>query len=96
MAMKNITDLQVLVAVDHAKQLRGVGNEVWPDILLAETTEQPYKVCFRCLERAIERGYLEYGTSVRSAWITDKGHLLLNEQPNTGPPESLAVRRSTW
>lgn len=49
----------------------------WPYELLAQWTGQPEKVCYRAMERAEENGLLEYGVSLRTAWLTDKGKALL-------------------
>lgn len=40
-------------------------------------TNYPEKVIFRALERTHEHGYLEYGVSLNSAWITKEGRKLL-------------------
>jgi hypothetical protein len=48
--------------------------------ILAATTGQCAKVCWRAMERAHERGYLEFGTSLNSAWLTDKGKELIRWQ----------------
>lgn len=74
MAMKDITDLQVVQA-----QQRWQENQEgqWAYEILATETGQPEKVCYRCMERAAERGLLEYGVSLRTAWLTEKGKALL-------------------
>lgn len=74
MAMKDITDLQVLQA-----QCRYLENTSGPFgyELLAQETGQPVKVCYRCLERAASHGYLDYGVSLRTAWLTPLGEQLL-------------------
>ena len=72
--MKHITDLQVLKA-----QKRWGENPMGPfayEILMSETGESE-KVCYKCMERAEQRGLLEYGVSLRTAWLTDKGEALL-------------------
>lgn len=47
---------------------------------LAQETGQSEKVCFKCLERANDRGYIEFGVSLRTGWLTNKGKALLGEQ----------------
>ena len=79
MAMKDITDKQVLEAVREAQAVRDAETCLWPYELLVKWTGQPEKVCFRCMERAVGRGYLDYGVSLRTAWITDKGKKLILE-----------------
>jgi hypothetical protein len=73
MATKDITDRQVVEA--YRDRERGV--DPWPYELLAAKTREPEKVCYRACERAERRGLLEYGTSLRSGWITEAGRDLL-------------------
>jgi hypothetical protein len=47
-------------------------------------TGQPLKVCYRAMERAHKRGYVEYGVSLRTAWLLPKGLELLQEQMRSG------------
>lgn len=68
MSVKHISDLQVVQAYIHAKI-----SGVWPEDTLAQVTGQPLKVCYRAMERAYRRGLIEYGVSLRSGWLTDKG-----------------------
>ena len=73
MATKDITDRQVLLAYAEI----AAGSMAFADALLQEFTGQPPKVCFRAMERAASRGLIEYGVSLRSGWMTDKGRALL-------------------
>lgn len=73
MATKHISDKQVVEAVAIFNRDRGR----WPYELLAESTGQCEKVCFRAMERACDRGLLEYGVSLRTAWLTEDGRKLL-------------------
>lgn len=80
MATKDISDKQVCEAVRDARAAdwkRG-GKECWPYDLLAERTGQPFKVCWRALERAEARGLIEYGASLRTGWLTQEGEGLLS------------------
>ena len=36
---------------------------------LMETTGAPLKVCWRAIEREVDKGLLDYGTSARFAWV---------------------------
>lgn len=82
MAMKDITDRQ---AVEAQKRWRENQDGPWAYEILSRETGQPEKVCFKCMERAEERGLLEYGVSLRTAWPTDKGlALLAGEDVATG------------
>lgn len=49
----------------------------FPYEALAASTGQPEKVCYRAMERAEKRGLIEYGVSLRTGWLTDKGKALL-------------------
>ena len=73
MARKDVTDKMVCEAVRDYQTF----HDKWPYELLAERTEQPEKVCYRAMERADENGLLEYGVSLRTAWLTDAGMELL-------------------
>lgn len=59
----------------------GVGTPLphvpWPYDLLAERTGECEKVCYRAMERAFARDLIEYGTSLRSGWLTEKGKALI-------------------
>lgn len=76
MATKDISDLQVCQAVHHS-MLNG-GGTVTPLMLL---TEQHYKVCWRALERAIARRFIDYGVSINGAFLCEKGWELLFPDP---------------
>lgn len=73
--MKDVTDAQVCRAVAEywatARSLSGDARFPY-DILHAQTGE-PIKVCFRAMERAAERGLIEYGVSLRTGWLTAEG-----------------------
>lgn len=77
MATKDISDVQVCRAV---KAFRDRDLDLpWPYEALAEETGQPEKVCYRAMERADRRGYLEYGVSLRTSWLTEEGEQLLKD-----------------
>lgn len=104
MATKDISDVEVLRAVAdfraseemdrpvNPRQIFGMAKPEketrWPYVLLMERTGQPMKVCYRAMERADDRGLLEYGVSLRTAWITEKGRALLaSAEKRTGAAE---------
>lgn len=68
MATKDITDSQVVEAFT-ARDGDAISR-------LAATTGQPLKVCFRAAERALRRGLIECGVSLRTGWVTDAGRVL--------------------
>lgn len=73
MATKDITDLMVCQAYQDRQPTE------LPYDLLMQRTGECLKVCYRAMERAHGRGYIEYGVSLRSGWLTDKGKQLLKE-----------------
>ena len=76
MATKDISDKQVVAVVYRYSQ----NYNLWPYQLLAEATGECEKVCVAAIQRATDRGFLEYGTSLRTAWLTDKGLDLLHNR----------------
>jgi hypothetical protein len=76
MPTKDISDKQVCEAykISHAIQL-----DKYPYEILQNTTGQCEKVCYRAMERACSRGYIECGVSLRTGWLTEKGKALLNK-----------------
>ena len=84
MATKNITDYQVCTAYVAAK-LKGV----WPYEILQKETGEPFKVCWRAMERAVGRGLIDYGVSLRTGWITSRGICLISANTSfQGTPHS--------
>ena len=92
MAMKDISDTQVCIAY----QKKDDPLEQWPYQILMRMTNQPEKVCYKACERACNRGFIEYGVSLRSGWLTEKGQELIKiaaqksvegdlQQHTTGP-----------
>lgn len=82
MATKDISDLQVCLAYKECdyqrKQLMGKLIRVpFPYELLSLWTGQPEKVCYRACERADSRGYIDWGVSLRSGWLSEKGYELI-------------------
>ncbi len=89
MARKDVTDLMVCQAYADAKVGRpvmslglfGIGKPLpaypWPYDLLMSRTGECFKVCWKAMERACDRDLIEYGTNLRSGWLTDKGKALL-------------------
>lgn len=88
MATKDITDKMVCLAyAEMRQQLERIRNHPtivdrleYPYEILERTTGQPQKVCYRAMERAADRDYIEYGVSLRSGWLTEKGKALLADQ----------------
>lgn len=82
MAMKHISDRAVCIAVDCyqiAMRHPHAPHVPYPYEILSVILEQPEKVCYRAMERAERRGYIEYGVSLRTGWLTQKGRDLIKE-----------------
>lgn len=79
MATTDITDRQVCLAYLEA----AINKAGWPYDILSANTSQPVKVCIRAMERAHDRGYIEYGVSLRTGWLTDEGKALLRKEEPT-------------
>ncbi|AHC30571.1 hypothetical protein CC53_gp154 [Rhizobium phage vB_RleS_L338C] len=77
MAMKHISDKQVCEAYLAAR----LDSERFPYDYLMEVTGQPFKVCYRCMERACDRGMIEYGVSLRTGWLTEYGFRVAEIEP---------------
>jgi hypothetical protein len=76
MAMKDIPDKMVLLAYKMFEEDRMNGK--FPYDYLMEISNQPFKVCYKCMERASDRDLIDYGVSLRTGWITEKGQELLH------------------
>lgn len=77
MARKDISDLQVVLAYRKSKLARTSLSMMYPYDFLMEETGQSFKVCYRAMERADKRGLIDYGVSLRTGWLTEKGLELL-------------------
>lgn len=79
MSTKDISDKQVVQVVyqlrEDARQGKHEGDAL---TRLMELTNQPQKVCIRAMQRAELRGFIHYGVSIRTAWLSDSGVDLLN------------------
>lgn len=70
MQTKDITDGMVIGAYEHCAK---DAQDMWPYDILILAYNAPFKVCYRAMERAHRRGYIDYGVSLRSGWVTPKG-----------------------
>ena len=92
MSRKDVSDIQVCCAVELYNNLmrrqRSTGREIFGALPVYDAVPYPYeilsavtgeceKVCFRAMERACDRGYIEYGVSLRTGWLTRKGAELI-------------------
>lgn len=82
MATKDVTDAMVCMAYAQAQKQRGVNwdnDYEYPYIILMRETGECMKVCYAAMERACRHGLIEYGVSLRTGWLTDKGNDLIKE-----------------
>jgi hypothetical protein len=82
LATKHISDALVCAAFQAAK---GANFSRYPYDFLMEETKAPFKVCYRAMERAERNGLVDYGVSLRTGWLTDKGILLLLSHSTRNP-----------
>lgn len=80
MGTKDIPDKMVCLA--YREFLKAGRDGPWPYELLERWSEQPQKVCYRACERAERRGLIEYGVSLRTGWLTEKGKALIGDSDN--------------
>jgi hypothetical protein len=59
-------------------------NLRWPVDILIEQFGVPRKVAEHACAKAHDKGLIEYGISLRSGWLTDKGRELLVASQNHG------------
>lgn len=85
MSTKDVTDKMVVDAYAEAMRQRGQGSGApwadyeYPYVILMRVTGECEKVCYRAMERACARDLVEYGVSLRTGWLTDKGQALAKE-----------------
>lgn len=80
MATKDICDRQVVeafIVCEEHNNSNPVEHWVNPQEALSARTGQPLKVCRAAIDRAFDRGYIDYGVSLLRGWVTEKGKELL-------------------
>lgn len=82
---KHISDLAVVraVATYNATYALSTPRMAFPYETLAEEFGCSQKVAYRACERACRHGLIEYGVSLRTGWLTEKGKELLHDECNT-------------
>lgn len=93
MATKDIPDELVCWAyVAYKQHLKPLGksstSSLLPPEILEKWTGQHSNVCYRACERACDRGLIEFGVSLRTGWLTEKGEALLKEKAPSGELEA--------
>jgi hypothetical protein len=85
MSTKDVTDKMVCDAYAEMHRQRDQGRgKPWADyefpyVILMRMTGECEKVCYRAMQRACDRNLIEYGVSLRTGWLTDKGLALIKE-----------------
>lgn len=79
MKTSDISDKAVCEAVRDSRIDRWDNGYRYPYDLLQQRFSAPFKVAWKALERAADRDFIEYGVSLRTAWLTEKGEQLLKE-----------------
>lgn len=55
-------------------------DEPFADEVLQRQTGAPWKVIYAAMDRASDRGLIEYGVTMRSGWLTEAGKALLAQK----------------
>ncbi len=76
---RDISDLEVCLAVAEYRQ--DVFNRPFPYEALAKKFNCDEKLAYSACERACDNGLIEYGVSLRTGWLTEKGKELLTPNP---------------
>lgn len=78
MKRSDISTITVLLAALLAHSKDNMDHKMtWEYIKIA--TEAPEKIIYAAMDREDRNGNLEWGVSLRTAWLSDKGKLRLEE-----------------
>lgn len=78
---RDVTDREVVEAFVEAQRRRDGGPRiVWPEDVIVERKSVPRAVAYAAMDRAFDRGFLDFGVSLRAGWPTDTGLALLGEE----------------
>lgn len=77
MKRSDISDLEVCRAV--AEYQKDIWKSPFPYEALAKKFNCDEKLAFSACERAYDNDLIEFGTSLRTGWLTEKGENLLRE-----------------
>lgn len=86
MSTKDVTDKMVCDAYAEMERQRDQGpgkpwaNYEFPYVILMRVTGECEKVCYMAMQRACKRDLVEYGVSLRTGWLTEKGRALALEK----------------
>ena len=81
---KHVPTYYVLKAYEILQDERGKNNSYvfFPYQYLSIWTGACDNVCYRAMERDYDNGYIDYGVSLRSGWLTNKGKELIRKGYN--------------
>ena len=75
MKRQDISNIEVCKAyARYAKE-----RKEWPYEILAKKFECEEKLAYAACKRASDKGLIEYGVSLRSGWLSEKGWDLLEQ-----------------
>lgn len=81
MKRHDISNIEVCLAYRQYK--KDPYNSPFPYEILAKKFECPEKIAYSACERACDSNYIEYGVSLRTGWLTEKGENLLKDSSLT-------------
>ncbi|MBD8056909.1 hypothetical protein ICV35_25005 [Rhodococcus ruber] len=76
---KHLSDTLVCLAYALSKRAEDHDHYVSPTLFLMRNTGSPVKVVWAAMERAVDRGYIDYGVAMQSGWLTDEGWALIGQ-----------------
>lgn len=79
----DITDIDVCLAVEEYQKEKNL----YPYELLADKFNCDEKLAYSACERAFNHDLIDYGVSLRTGWLTEKGKQLISNPTN--PEESV-------
>ena len=79
---KDIPTEAVLKACQQFHSKNSFLNRKAPWKFLLEEFKAPVNVIYSAMERDFNKGYLEYGVSLRTSWLTKEGEQFLKEREN--------------
>ena len=77
MKRSDIPTIEVLIA---CHQFHKEKNGITPWQALMDKFSAPEKVVYAAMDRDCDKGLLDYGTTLRTAWVTEEGYELLEEK----------------
>ena len=77
MKTSDIPDRAVCIAYAEFSKNRPSAGGLFPYQILMSMFDAPFKVAYAACERAARRDLVDYGVSLRTGWLTDKGLVIL-------------------